>query len=76
MISLNASNETALRSVMVAVMNSEMMGSGNKEGGGGLFCLCGVRLLFATVVGYGSWFLFVFHFCSLFLVCKIGDKWQ
>ncbi len=57
--------------------DGEMMSSGNKGDG----CFCVEYSCFATVwglcwvlVGYGSWFLFVFHFCLLFLVFKIGDR--
>ena len=37
-------------------------------------CFCNGVGFVLVLVEYGSWFLFVFHFCSLFLVCKIGDR--
>ena len=38
------------------------------------FLLCNGMGFVLVLVEYGSWFLFVFHFCLLFLVCKIGDR--
>ena len=49
--------------------DGEMMSGGNE--GGGLFfvwnfLLCNGMGFVLVLVEYGSWFLFVFHFCSLF----------
>ena len=77
MISLNASNETALWSVIDDDVDDEMMDDGNGRRGN---VVCGriLHLEYGMAVGsskisYGSWFLVLF---SLSLVCEIEDKGQ